>query len=168
MANIQFQLSLTPLSSGSNHRRCPCSLLPHATFPKSTPQPQGEGSNKKPKALCSISSGSGSEHSQAAFSLPNKWNVWHKSICFLATLFNPHFKGKLKLHKVRKRLVEHFSIWWKADRVPSSFCSLSFPSYADICFIKAAIEMNLLIKNLSHLTTEQREISNDIGCSNHL
>lgn len=36
-------------------------------------------------------------------------------------------KGKLKLHKVWKRLVECFGIWWKADRIPSSFCSLPFP-----------------------------------------
>lgn len=78
------------------------------------------------------------------------------------------FKGKLKLHKVRKRLVEHFSIWWKPDRVPSSFCSLFFPPCVDICFIKAAIEVNLLIKNLSHLTAEQREISNETGCRSHL
>ena len=123
----KLELDLTPLSSRSNHPRHPCSPPaahpiphlqgPHLSFQKITtksqnhtaPFPQAETVN----TLKLLSA------SQISEMFDMKAYVFWQ-LCLIHIL-----KGKLKLHKVWKRLVECFSIWWKADRVPSSFCSLS-------------------------------------------
>lgn len=74
----------------------------------------------------------GSENSPAASRFLNKWNVWHRSICFWQRCLIHVLKGKLKFYKVwKKKKKDHWNIFcleWQRPCHPSIpvLCRLSF------------------------------------------
>lgn len=71
----------------------------------------------------------GSENSPAASRFLNKWNVWHRSICFWQRCLIHILKGKLKFYKVwKKDHWNNFCLEWRRPRHPSIpiLCRLSF------------------------------------------
>lgn len=73
----------------------------------------------------------GSENSPAASRFLNKWNVWHRSICFWQRCLIHVLKGKLKFYKVWKKKKDHWNIFcleWQRPCHPSIpvLCRLSF------------------------------------------